>query len=208
MNGIRPADANGVAVVTARRRIAEAQTRLEASDDLLRRSDWRFFLNEIGIPPAHNLWESWLLGNRNGTVSTLTHILDLAIEMAQADFGNLQLFDPAEGGLRIAASQGLSDEFLDYFAIVRSSDSACAAAMRQNSQVIVSDVRNDPCFNAESREIVLRSGAQAVQSTPITSSSGRVLGMLSTHRRVPGKPPLASLLLLNRLARRTGKLLE
>jgi len=208
MNGISASDANGVAIEKARRRIAEAQMRIEVSDDLIRRCDCELFLKQIGIGCAHNLLESWLMGNRNGTVSTLTHILDLAIEMAQADFGNIQLFDPAECGLRIAASRGLSGEFLEYFAVVRSSDSACALAMQQNSRVIVSDVGNDPCFNSESRQVVLRAGALAVQSTPIISSSGRRLGMLSTHRRVRGKPPLASLLLLDRLARRTATVLE
>lgn len=205
---MNPSDANSVTLETTKRRIAEAQTRLELSADLMQRSDWKFFLSDIRISPAHNLLESWLLGNRNGTVSTLTQILDLGIEMSQADFGNIQLFDPAEGGLRIAASRGLSGEFLEYFAVVRTSESACAAALQRKSQVIVSDVRKDPCFTMESREVVLRAGALAVHSTPIISSSGRVLGILSTHRRVAGKPPLASLPFLDRLTRRTAKLLE
>lgn len=208
MNGISHLDANAVAIDTARRRIAGAQTRMEISENLMQHSDWSFFLTDIGTTPAQHLLESWLIGNRNGTVSTLTRILDLGIEMAQADFGNIQLYDPAENALRIAVSRGLGGEFLEYFAVVRDSESACAAALQQKSQVIVSDVRNAPCFNAESRNVVLRAGALAVQSTPITSSSGRVLGMLSTHCRVSGKPPLATLPFLDRLARRTAKLLE
>lgn len=208
MKGISPLDGIGVAVERTRQTIAQSQTRLENSDDLLQNSDWRFSLHYIGASSAHNLLESWLMGNRDGTVSTLNHILDVAIEIAQADFGNIQLFDPAAGSLRIAASRGLSGEFLKYFAVVRSSDSACAAAMRQKSRIIVSDVRNHFCFNPESRKIVLRAGALGVQSTPIVSCFGRVLGMLSTHCRLSGKPPLASLPLLDRLARRTAKLLE
>jgi len=199
---------NQIAIAKAARLLDQTQFRSEISSDLMRRSDWRFRLNDVNAFPERNLCESWLMGKRNGTVPTLAPILDLAIEMARADFGNIQLFDPAERALRIVTSRGLGDEFLEYFAIVRISYSACAVAMQQNCQVVVSDVRNDPCFNAESRKIMLRAGALAVQSTPISSSSGRLLGMLSTHCRVPGKPPLASLSFLNRLARRTAKLLE
>jgi GAF domain-containing protein len=80
--------------------------------------------------------------------------------------------------------------------------------MQQNCRVIVPDVRSDACFNAESRNVVLRAGVLSVQSTPLISSSGRLLGVLSTHSSVPAEPSPASLPFLDRLARRTARLLE
>ena len=199
---------NRVAIETTHRLVRQVRKKLESSDRLMRRSDLTAAFGDVDMTPSVGLWESWLSGERNGTQSMLACVLDLAIEFAGADFGNIQLFDPtAEGGLRMAVSRGFDGEFLNFFALVRSSESACAVAMRQKCRVIVSDVRTDQCFNIESREIMLRAKALSVQSTPLISSSGQLFGMLSTHCRVPGTPPLASFPLLDRLARRTAKLL-
>lgn len=120
--------------------------RLQATDNLVRRSDWRFALDDIKAIPAMNLWESWRSGQEDEVGGVLGQVLDLAIEMAGADFGNIQLFDPANGGLRIVASRGLDAEFLDYFKIVRGYESACGFALQEHRRVIVSDVRNDTSF--------------------------------------------------------------
>jgi len=167
----------------------------------MRRSDWRVAFSDIRLTSEQTL-------ESNQGAATLAYVLHLAIDIANADFGNIQLFDPAERGLRIAASKGFDTEFLDYFAVVRGSDSACGVALQQGCRVIVPEVQNDHCFDAASREIVLRAGVRSVQSTPLILPSGRLLGMLSTHGRLPGKPSLASLTLLDRLARRTARLLE
>jgi len=200
MNGLNPF-ANGNAIERMRLRVKEAQTRLQNTNDLIRRSNWMVAFSDIDMTREQTL-------DSNNGAATLAYVLDLAIDIAEADFGNIQLFDRAECELRIVATKGFDTEFLDYFAVVRGSDSACAVAMQQSSRVIVPDVRNDLCFDVKSREIVLRAGVRSVQSTPVISPSGRLLGMLSTHRRLPGKPSLASLLLLDRLARRAARLLE
>lgn len=188
------------AIAETTRRLDRTEARLQSSDHLMHRSDWRVAFSDIRVTREQTL-------KSNNGAATLAYVLDLAIDIAEADFGNIQLFDHAECGLRIAASRGFDAEFLDYFPVVRGSGSACALAMQQSCRVVVPDVRNDLCFDVGSREIVLRAGVQSVQSTPLISPSGRLLGMLSTHRRVPGTPPLASMLLLDRLARRTARLL-
>jgi GAF domain-containing protein len=110
--------------------------------------------------------------------------------------------------LRIAVSRGFEAEFLDYFAIVQGSESACRVALQQNCRVIVPDFRRDSLFNVDSRRIMLRANALAVQSTPLISSSGRLLGILSTHYSVPRLRPLARLPYLDKLACRTAELLR
>ena len=192
---------NSGAIAETTRLLGRTAARLQSSDNLMRRSDWRVAFSDIRMRRKQTL-------ESNNCTATLAYVLDLAIDIAEGDFGNIQLFDRAECGLRIAASRGFDAEFLDYFAVVRGSDSACAVAMQQSCRVIVPDVRNGVCFDVQSREIVLRAGVRSVQSTPVISPSGQLLGMLSTHRRLPGKPSLASLSLLDRLARRTARLLE
>ena len=115
----------------------------------------------------------------------LTGTLDFALELLRADRGNVQLADPATGTLRIAAHRGFGTNFLDYFAVVADGGSACGRAATQGAQVVIADVTSDPDF-APHRDIASASGFRAVQSTPLTDRSGRLVGMISTHypRRV------------------------
>src|SRR5215469_3996493 len=205
MNGINSSDANGLAIETARRRTAEAQARLQSSDDLIRCSDWGRDRADYGVTSSQRSWAQHT-GKQNDNGRTLAHILDLAIDITDADFGNIQIIDSSRR-LRIAVNRGFGAEFLDYFAIVESSESACGVALQQNCRVIVTDVRNDSRFSVDSRRIMLRANALAVQSTPLISSCGRLLGMMSTHYSIPTQPPLTELRYLDRLARRTADLL-
>jgi PAS domain-containing protein len=53
-----------------------------------------------------------------------------------------------------------------------------------------------------------RSGIRAVQSTPLLSRSGRLLGMMSTHWREPHQPADHALRLLDVLARQAADLID
>lgn len=97
----------------------------------------------------------------------------------RADRGNIQIAD-ADGNLQIAAHHGFSAEFLEYFAVVDDTGSACGRAELARAPTVVADVRADPAF-APYREIAAASGFCAVQSTPLIGPAGRVVGMLSTH---------------------------
>ena len=73
---------------------------------------------------------------------------------------------------------------------------ACGRAAREGGRVIVEDVQTDPGFAPHSR-IAASAGFRAVQSTPLFSRAGEVLGMLSgvelqrlltaRHQRLCGK---------------------
>jgi hypothetical protein len=45
----------------------------------------------------------------------LYEILDMAIAIVRADKGNVQLFEPEAGVLRVAAQRGFGPAFLKYF---------------------------------------------------------------------------------------------
>ncbi|HEY1270245.1 MAG TPA: GAF domain-containing protein [Candidatus Binatia bacterium] len=139
----------------------------------------------------------------------LTDVLDAAIALTKADMGNIQLLNPAAHALAIEAQRELPPFFLDYFAYVRGGASACGAALEKRARVIVEDVARSPIFaGVESRHVVLAAGAAAVQSTPLVASSGRFLGVLSTHYRRPQRPGEDCLTLLDAVARRTADVLD
>lgn len=117
----------------------------------------------------------------------LEEILEATIELLNADFGNVQLFNQQSKALEIVAQRGFKQDFLDHFSNVNKESAACGRAMRQGERVIIEDVKSDPSF-APHRHIAASAGFRAVQSTPLFSRSGEVLGMISSHFRQPHRP--------------------
>lgn len=130
-----------------------------------------------------------------------------AVSACGADMGNIQL--ACTDGLRIVAQRGFEQPFLDFFARVDDEASACGVAMKRGRPAIVDDVRSDPIFAGTPAGAVMeQAGARAVQSTPIVSSSGWVLGVLSTHYAKRHRPDTRALEAIDRIARRTAYWLE
>ena len=122
-----------------------------------------------------------------------------ALSLLAADRGNVQLIDPTTDELKIAVQCGFNREFLDYFAAVSDSGSACGRAATSGSQIVIDDVNADSRF-APHRDIAAASGFRAVQSTPLVNHAGRMVGVLSTHYPSPHHPSAASLQFMLRFA--------
>ena len=129
-----------------------------------------------------------------------------ALAATGAERGNVQLVEPQ--GLRIVAQIGFAPPFLDFFACVADTRSACGAALANGGRVVVENVERDPLFAGASRAIMLDAGARAVQSTPLIACSGAVLGMLSTHYERPYRPREEELEAIDRIAADTARWLE
>lgn len=117
----------------------------------------------------------------------LNPVLDIAIDVTGADMGTLQRFDESTDSLKLVASSGFSDEALSFFRIVRrDTNTTCAAALTRRMRVFVGDISNSYLF-VGTRELDMMSaeGIVAAQSTPLISSIGRLLGVLTTHFRKP-----------------------
>jgi GAF domain-containing protein len=140
-----------------------------------------------------------------GLEDVLQQILDGARDLTGADLGNIQLRDPATGGLRIAAQTGFGPDFLEHFALVTDDDSACGRAAHVRAQTVIIDVELDRDF-APHRAIAAASGFRSVTSTPLTDGSGSLVGMVSTHLRHPGRPAEHALRPLRVYARLAGEL--
>lgn len=125
----------------------------------------------------------------------LPDILDGAMTLTGAQFGTIQIMDPATGALRLVTHSGFDAEFIEYFAVVDDDSSACGRAAANRVQTVIPDVQVDPAF-APHRRIAAASDFRAVQSTPLVDHDGRTVGVLSTHFRRVHRPSAAQLRLL------------
>jgi two-component sensor histidine kinase len=139
----------------------------------------------------------------------LGEILDVAIVIGGAQKGNVQLFDLDSDSLILTAHRGFHDSFLKYFEHVRNAKTACAEAMRSRQQVIVEDVKLSEIFVGQSTlNVLLAEDVRAVISTPLTSSTGILLGMISMHFDQPHRPTERQTRLMNLLVRQAADYLE
>ncbi|MGI5372185.1 ANTAR domain-containing protein [Streptomyces iakyrus] len=126
--------------------------------------------------------------HRSGSGSrgaVLKAVLRSTLTVTGTDMGNVQLPDPARGGLRIERHTGLTDDFLDFFAHVGEDGTACARAARDVAQVTVRDVESDPVFTEPARRAILAAGSRACHSVPLTTEAGLCVGMVSAHMDRP-----------------------
>lgn len=138
----------------------------------------------------------------------LDEILAAAIAIGGADFGNIRLLDAGSNELKIVAQRGFEPWWIDYWNSVTTGQGACGTALGRGERLIVEDIRQSPIFAEPGcLDVQLRAGFLAVQSTPLVSRSGKVLGMFSTHYRKPGRPDDRALKLLDLFASEAAELL-
>jgi PAS domain S-box-containing protein len=137
----------------------------------------------------------------------LQKTMDAAVAIVGADRGTLQLIEG--DSLRIVASNGHREPFLDFFASVENRASACGQAMVQLERVVIPDVEESLIFAGTSSLPVMReAGVRAVQSTPLVSRTGMLLGILTTQWNVPYTPDKHDLWRIDLLARQAADLIE
>lgn len=106
-------------------------------------------------------------------------VLDDAIALLGAEYGNVQL--PIGDELAIVAQRGLPLDFLKAFWRVKKDDgSACSRALQHRAPVTIPDIDKDADFAAYRKEAE-HAGFKAVQSTPMITMNGSLLGIVSTH---------------------------
>jgi len=181
-------------------------TERKATQTRLRASDSRLAAELEEMNRLHQL-SSRLLAARD-LRSALDEVLDAAITLLDADYGNIQLYNPHKKGLEIVVQRGFPQAFLDTFGLVSLEDNtACGRALRSGQRILIEDVLTDEEY-VSFRDIAAAAGYRAVQSTPLLIPGGAVLGMLSTHFRSPHRPTEHQLNLLDLYARPAIELIE
>lgn len=112
--------------------------------------------------------------------------LDDVIALHGAEYGNFQL--PIGEDLAIVAQRGHPVAFLRAFRRVRSNyGCACGRALRYRAPVVIHDVEVDREY-APYRDLAKTAGYRAVQTTPLFTEDGALLGLISTHFANPHDP--------------------
>jgi PAS domain S-box-containing protein len=137
-------------------------------------------------------------------------ILDAAVAIMRSDFASMQMFYPERGELRLLAYRGFNPTAAAFWEWVRpGSGSTCGAALATGNRSIVPDIEvSDFMAGSEDLQTYRQTGIRAVQSTPLMSRAGRLLGMISTHWRSPHQPSQRDLRLIDVLARQAADLIE
>jgi|SRR5688572_17822416 len=118
---------------------------------------------------------------------TLDNLLTMALLMHKTNMGTIQLFDKTTGLLKIVTQQGFSHAFLEHFKEVSMTDnSACGRSLQTGKIVLIEDITADPLYTLH-KKVALSAGYRSVQSTPLISSNGEIVGVLSTYFRTPRK---------------------
>jgi hypothetical protein len=121
-------------------------------------------------------------------------IVDTATALARDTMGSLQLLDIKSKSLQLRSARGLSDRWIEYWKIVDQCDGICGEAVISKKRISIENIADSPSFRGKpAYEILLKEGISAIQSTPIISRSGELLGVLTTYNYKPGLPDNHSL---------------
>jgi PAS domain S-box-containing protein len=139
-------------------------------------------------------------------------ILDAAGAIMRSDFASMQMLYPERGKageLRLLASRGFTPEAEKLWEwVTYDTESSCAAALRGARRIIITDVKKADNPPAIARDVYLENDIHAMQSTPLFSRGGNVVGMISTHWRQPHEPSERDLRLFDIIARQAADLIE
>ena len=153
--------------------------------------------------------------HENDVEALYDKILESAARVMRSQYASMQILEPerepgAGKRLRLLAHRGFSAEAVEHWQWVdAASHSTCGIALRTGERVVVSDVETSPAMlGTADAALYRRNGIRAVQSTPLISRSGGMLGMISTHWTLPCEPSDRDLRLLDILARQAADLIE
>jgi signal transduction histidine kinase/CheY-like chemotaxis protein len=160
------------------------------------------------INALHQLNTKFIEGDNLNSV--LQEVLNTAINVIKADKGNIQLMDSPTGTMKIVGSKNFSPPFLKFFESVYPGESAvCSTAILRLKRVIVEDITNSPIFkDSDSLEVLLNEDVRAVQSTPIVSKDGNLLGIISTHFTKIHVPTERDLRFIDILSRQAAEIIQ
>lgn len=118
----------------------------------------------------------------------LDNLLQQAMLMNGTRAGTLQIINNSDRSLEIAASYGLSEEFLEHFKKVSIDEgSVCSRAWDAGKTVFIGDITQDRTF-ARHLYVTMRNNINSILSTPLISSKGHFIGMISTHFKITRRP--------------------
>ncbi|GFZ30229.1 hypothetical protein CSC2_07550 [Clostridium zeae] len=139
-------------------------------------------------------------------------IIDAAMKIMDSEYASIQMLhleNHSSNKLQLLAFRGFNPEAAEFWEWVHvESGSTCGEALRTGQRVIVPNVNKCPFIEGtEDQTVYLNTGINSVQTTPLYSRSGRMVGMISTHWRECYNPSERQLRLLDVVARQAADLI-
>jgi GAF domain-containing protein len=140
-------------------------------------------------------------------------LIEGAARIMRSDFASMQMLNPEReqrGELRLLACRGFNSRAKIFWAQVScDGESSCALALLTGKRVILPDVETYSFVHDSAELATYRdTGIRAMQSTPLRARGGNLLGVLSTHWRVPHEPSEHDFRLFDIIARQASDLIE
>ena len=138
-----------------------------------------------------------------------TKIIDTACAIMHSQFASMQMLH-GKSRLQLLGHRGFSASAASGWKWVDANcRTACGQALDAGHRVVFSDVRTmTDLLGPELLAVYEETGIVAIQTTPLKSRTGRIVGMLSTHWSYPHEPSEHELRLLDILARIAADLIE
>jgi signal transduction histidine kinase/DNA-binding response OmpR family regulator len=192
-------------------RVRERTLELAEANEALRRSEQQLSTELEAAERLHQV--STQLIHADNIQALYEQILDTAVGALHADFGSMQLLTRergAEGELRLLGFRGFTPRAAEFWEWVRpTSQCTCGMVLQTGHRVAVSDVLTcDFMVGSEDLATYKSTGIRAVQSTPLVSRHGALLGVFSTHWREPHELTASQERTLDLLARQAADLIE
>ncbi len=193
--------------VTVARQLGFSLERMQAGQALLEAQ--RQLLSELAATQQLHKISTQLI-QENEAEALHEKVVDAAMAIMRSDFASMQLYHPERGELRLLAYRGFNPSAAAFWEWVRpASGSTCGVALATRQRSVVADIElSDFMAGSEDLETYRHTGIRAVQSTPLISRTGRLLGMISTHWSQVHHPSEHDLRLLDVLARQAADLIE
>src|ERR1041385_1162389 len=144
---------------------------------------------------------------QDDAASLYRKIVDGASQLMRSEFASMQMLHPergTSGELQLLAFRGFAEaEAKRWEWLSTDGDTTCSAALKTRARVIAADTEN-----SEFRTAYHDTAIRAVQSTPLFSRSGALVGIISTHWDHPNDPSQRDLRNLDILARQAADLID
>lgn len=136
-------------------------------------------------------------------------IMDAAMAIMHADFASMQMLD-ANGDLQLIAWSGFHPDSARFWQTIHvDSITSCGRSLRGRGRFVISDTEREASIaGSEDLDHYRLSGIRAMQSTPLMSREGKLVGVVSTHWREAHVPSENELRSFDVLARETADLIE
>jgi len=139
----------------------------------------------------------------------LREILDAALELTNANSGSLLLLD-GSGYWRVAAQCRLDEPFLQALSkLSGKSPEICGLPIESENPVFVRDVKFGKALAGSPwKDLLLSAGVQSLLGTPLSSSSGKLLGVIAVYFPEPHYPTEQRMRFMQLLARQSADYVE